>query len=62
MKDKFKRMKCVHEEMMSSYLDEFMWCEKDVDILRQQYSRARYFIFDTTEHRYFYFFKIFVDW
>ena len=28
VKGKFKRMKGVHEEMMSSYLDEFMWCER----------------------------------
>ena len=28
MKGKFKCMKGVHEEMMSSYLDEFMWGER----------------------------------
>ena len=28
VKGKFKRMKGVHEEMMSSHLDEFMWCER----------------------------------
>ena len=28
VKGKFKRMKGVHEEMMSSYLDEFMWRER----------------------------------
>ena len=28
VKGKFKRMKGVHEEMMSSYLDEFIWGER----------------------------------
>ena len=28
VKTKIKRMKGVHHQMVSSYLDEFMWCER----------------------------------
>ena len=32
VKTKFKRMKVVHEEMLSSYLGKFMWCEQHSQI------------------------------
>ena len=32
VKTKFKRMRVVHEEMLSSYLDKFMWCQQHSQI------------------------------